>query len=232
MANIDLNLTARVEDVREPQRAVSPVHFELAEIKKHFDESLTGIEKQGKTAAKLLENGQEEECQDIWRSQIVFLEGVLDFFLHEISKYALFQMFQGNWEKSEKYFGIKGPMRQVENAYADLSTKEWFFSFLNQDMSKQVYLSAESMNEQLNLIGIPFNAVMGKAFPKDTINESTHYGRQVVKEMFERRNKIAHQNDRDHASADRTEITLELVNTYKQQIVSIAEAIYDIAAEK
>ena len=99
-------------------------------------------------------------------------------------------------------------------------------------MSKQVYLSAESMNEQLNLIGIPFNAVMGKAFPKDTINESAHYGRQVVKEMFERRNKIAHQNDRDHASADRTEITLELVNTYKQQIVSIAEAIYDIAAEK
>lgn len=88
MANIDLNLTARVEDVREPQRAVSPVHFELAEIKKHFDESLTGIEKQGETAAKLLENGQEEECQDIWRSQIVFLEGVLDFFLHEISKKA------------------------------------------------------------------------------------------------------------------------------------------------
>ena len=129
MANIDLNLTARVEDVREPQRAVSPVHFELAEIKKHFDESLTGIEKQGETAAKLLENGQEEECQDIWRSQIVFLEGVLDFFLHEISKYALFQMFQGNWEKSEKYFGIKVPMRQVENAYADLSTKEWFFHF-------------------------------------------------------------------------------------------------------
>ena len=45
MANIDLNLTARVEDVREPQRAVSPVHFELAEIKKHFDDVKPQVER-------------------------------------------------------------------------------------------------------------------------------------------------------------------------------------------
>ena len=231
MANINLNLTSRIEDVREPQKHLLPVHFDLAEIKKHFDESLTGIHKQGKAALKLLESGKEEECQDILRSQIVFLEGILDFYLHEISKYALFQMFQGNWPKSDKYFGIKISMRQVETAYEDLSTKEWFFSFLNQDMSKQVYLSAESMNDQLNMIGIPFNAVMEKAFPKGTINESAHYGRQVVKEMFDRRNKIVHQNDRDHASAERTEITTDLVKTYEQRIIRIVEAIYEIAVE-
>jgi hypothetical protein len=53
-----------------------------------------------------------------------------------------------------------------------------------------------------------------------------------VKEMFDRRNKIVHQNDRDHASAERSEITLELVNKYERQIMDIVEAIYDIAAEK
>ena len=232
MAKINLNLTARAENVREPQRTIMPVHFELAEIKGHFDESLAEIEKQGATATQLMKNGQEEECQDIWRSQIVFLEGILDFFLHEISKFALFQMFEDNWEKSEKYFGIRVPMQQVEKAFADLSTKEWFFSFLNQDMSRQVYLSAESMNDQLNMIGIPFRDVMAEAFPKDTINESARYGRNVIREMFERRNKIVHQNDRDHASADRTAITWEQVNTYKQWIVSIGNAIYDIAARK
>jgi hypothetical protein len=106
------------------------------------------------------------------------------------------------------------------------------FTFLNGNMSKQVFLSAESMNDQLNLIGIPFNAVMEKTFPKENANESARYGRQVVKEMFDRRNKIVHQNDRDHASAERSEITLELVNKYERQIMDIVEAIYDIAAEK
>lgn len=232
MVNINLNLTARVEDVREPQRVVFPVHFELAEIKQHFDDSLAEIEKQGDTAETLLKNGQKEECHDIWRSQIVFLEGILDFFLHEISKYALYQMFEGNWAKSEKYFGLKVPMQQIENAYMDMSTKEWFFSFLNQDMSKQVFLAAESMNDQLNLIGIPFNDVMWKAFPKDTINDSARYGRQLVKEMFDRRNRIVHQNDRDHASANRNTITKETVDRYKEQIVCIVDAIYEIATGK
>ena len=44
MAKINLNLTARVENVREPQRTIMPVHFEFAEIKGHFDESLAEIE--------------------------------------------------------------------------------------------------------------------------------------------------------------------------------------------
>jgi hypothetical protein len=80
MEKMDLSLTPRAEGVREPQRSISPVHFGLAEIKKHFDESLNGIKKQGETAAKFLKSGQEEEYQDIWRSQVVFLEGILPFF--------------------------------------------------------------------------------------------------------------------------------------------------------
>ena len=49
--------------------------------------------------------------------------------------------------------------------------------------------------------------------------------------MFDRRNKIVHQNDRDHASAERTEITTDLVKTYEQRIIRIVEAIYEIAVE-
>lgn len=209
-----------------------PVHFELAEVKRHFAEGLDGIEKQGMTARKLFEDGRYEECQDVWRSQIVFLEGILDFFLHEISKYALYRMFSGSWEKSEKYYGIKIPMRQVEEAYADLSGKEWFFSFLNQHMSKEVYLSAESMNDQLNLIGIPFHEVMEKAFPQSDGDRSRNFGREVVKEMFERRNRIVHQNDRDHASAARTPVDGNLVEVYRTWIVGIVDAVFELASEK
>lgn len=232
MAKIDFNLADRAENIRQPKKQVPVVHFELQDIFDHFNESLKDIDNQSETADILLQEGKDEECQDIWRSQIVFLEGILDFYLHEMSKYALYQMFSGQWNKSKKYFGIKVPMELVENAYEDLSTKEWFFSFLNQEMSKQVYLSAESMKDQLNLIGIPFNDVMSKAFPKSTVNDSLKYGKTIVREMFDRRNKIVHQNDREHTSANRTTISKNLVALYRQQIAAIVNAIQEIAIDK
>lgn len=232
MADNTFDLSGRVEGVRDPQPPVLPVHFELEEIRQHFDESMEGIQRQEDTARMLLESDQIEACQDIWRSEFVFLESILDFFLHEISKYALYQMFTGNWGKSEKYYMIRVPMRDVENAYSDLSSKEWFFAFLNQSMGREVYLSADSMREQLNKIGIPFNDVMVRAFSQSSSTDPVQAGRAKVKEMFERRNKIAHQNDRDHASADRTEITYETVQAYKEHIVGIVDAVYHIAANK
>lgn len=232
MKNFDFNLTDRIENIRQPQKQASPVHFELQEILTHFKEGLQNIDNQSDTADILLQEGKYEECQDIWQSQIVFLEGILDFYLHEISKYALYQMFNGQWNKSEKYFGIKVPMKMVENAYEDMSTKEWFFSFLNRWMSKQVYLSAESMKDQLNLIGIPFNDVMSQAFPKSTVNDSIKYGKTKVMEMFERRNKIVHQNDREHSSANRTPISKNLVASYRKQIADIVYATQEIAMNK
>ena len=45
MERRDLTLTTRVEDVREP-RSSTVIHFELAEIKAHFDQSLTAIREQ------------------------------------------------------------------------------------------------------------------------------------------------------------------------------------------
>lgn len=89
MERRDLTLTARVEDVREP-RTSTVIHFELAEIKAHFDQSLTAIREQFVIAEGLKESGKLEECKTIWRSQVVFLEGILDFYIHELSKYAFF----------------------------------------------------------------------------------------------------------------------------------------------
>ena len=51
---------------------------------------------QFEVANLLLESANEEGCKLIWRSQIVLAEGLLDFFLHEVSKYCMFQMFCGN----------------------------------------------------------------------------------------------------------------------------------------
>jgi hypothetical protein len=78
----------------------------------------------------------------------------------------------------------------------------------------------------------PFNDVIGRAFSQSSSTDPVQTGKAKVKEMFERRNKISHQNDRDHASADRTEITCETVQAYKEHIVGIVDAVYHIAVKK
>ena len=62
--------------------------------------------------------------------------------------------------------------------------------------------------------------------------EAEKYGKKVVKELFQRRNDIAHQNDRSHASATQKDIDREYVEGYIAKIELIVNAIYDIAEEK
>ena len=62
--------------------------------------------------------------------------------------------------------------------------------------------------------------------------ESKKYGTQVVKDLFQRRNDNAHQNDRSHASAEQTDITKEFVEDYIGKIEKIVNAIQEIAVQK
>ena len=232
MGKRDLSLTPRNEETREQNVIVSPVHFPLTDIKQHFDESMQSVKEQFTVADNLLSEGNAEGCRIIWRSQIVFAESLLDFYIHEMSKYCLFRMFTGEWQKSEKYKNLEVKMSKVEEALSAKESDEWFFEYLNERFTKDVFLSGDSMRDQLNLIGISFGEAMHRAFHKDTINASDKYGYRLVKQLFDRRNKIAHQNDRDHSSAAQTDITKEFVEQYISDIEAIVNAINDIAKEK
>lgn len=106
------------------------------------------------------------------------------------------------------------------------------FAYLNERFSRDVFISCESMRDQLNLIGILFEDTMVRAFPRKTKMESVKDGAQIVKELFHRRNVIAHQNDRRHDSAEQNEITKDQVADYISKIKAIVDAIHGIAVEK
>ena len=123
-------------------------------------------------------------------------------------------------------------MEKVEMAIATLESNDWFFEYLNERFSRDVFLSSESVKDQLNLIGIPFKEVMTKALPSKNENEAMKVGKKVITDLFKRRNEIAHQNDRSHASAEQTDITKEYVENYILKIESIVNAIQMTAKEK
>ena len=228
----DFSLTPRKENQREPKAVETPVQFSLDEIRQHFNESMDSIKGMYAVADSLAKDGNTDGCKTVWRSQVVLAEGLMDFYIHEMSKYCLFKMFTGGWDKTEKYDRFLVPMGKVEEAIAATESKEWFFNYLNERFSRDVFISSESMRDQLNLIGIGFSNVMVKAFPSDKEETSAKRGGKVVEELFRRRNIIAHQNDRSHASAVQNDITKEFVSEYILKIQAIVNSIHEIAEEK
>ena len=197
----------------------------------YVKESIREVRAQFGVADDLCKNGNVIAAEMVWRSQVVLAEGLLDFYLHEISKYSLVRMFSGMWEKTDKYKNFMVPMEKVENAINVFESNDWSFEYLNKRFSRDVFLSCESMRDQLNLIGIKFEKVMEKAFPSENKQDAINAGKATVSRLFQRRNEIVHQNDRSHASAVQTPITKSFVEEYILKVESIVNAIQEIAEE-
>lgn len=230
--NRNLDLSERVENVREQQGIRYIVHFNLQEIKDRFDESIQSIEQKFNLYDELMESGKVDEAKDILRSQIIFLEGVVDFYLHEMTKYSYFKMFSNEWDKTSQYKSFNVKMEMVEKGLNSPNSREWFFEYVTDSFKRIVFLSRESINDQLNAIGIPYKDVMHNVFVEKSENESKKIGDDFIRKLFERRNTIAHQNDRSHDSAIQNDIDKDYVEYNIETMKKIAHEIYVIANAK
>ncbi|MCR5754602.1 MAG: hypothetical protein K6G30_07315 [Acetatifactor sp.] len=185
-------LSPRIENVREVKPVVIPVQFELAEIKHHFDESVQSIISQFTVAESLVSSGQEAAAKNIFRSQIVFIEGVLDFYMHEITKYGLYKIFIGEWSRTEKYSKLSVSMADVDRALHKPDAKEWFFDYVNKSFATVVMQDWIIIRDQLNLIGIPWKDVCQSIHEKMDESHSVAEEKRVLSELYKRRNAIAH----------------------------------------
>ena len=231
MATRNLSLTPRNEDTREKQSIEPVIQFELIQIKEHFEDSMQSIEQQFAIAEKMKEEGCLSDCKNIWRSQIVFLEGVLDFYLYELSKYAMNRMFSGEWSKSEKYKNFQISMEKLEECIKNPESVTWFVEYVNQKFSREVFLSYESMKDQLNLMGLSAEEIFSSAFPKQ-FDSNYRSGKQIVRELFHRRSQIAHQLDRRHTNAEQNDISKEYVERCMVEIRTLVNTIHNAAENK
>ena len=234
MPDRDLSLQPRLEDVRDKQSVRHPtILFSPNEIKKHYDEAIAEIEKQFETATKLADSGDKNGCENIWRSQVVFVSSSLDFYLHEMSKCGFVSILNGKWDKTEKYNTFKIPMIEVEKLIKHPESPNEISEYIIERFSREVYLSYESMKDQLNMLGLPFNEVMERAFPKP-IDKTTEYreGKTIVRELYDRRNQIAHQLDKNHYDGTREPITEDYVKQCINDVNAIVNSIHSFAIEK
>lgn len=230
----NISLSPRIEEQRNKNDVqLQVVEFNLNQIKSHFDENISNIEQNFEIVDKMIAINEIDKSKNILRSQIVFLESALDFYLHELSKCGMVKIFNGDWPKTDRYNNLKVEMKLIDSAIKNPESCDWLLDYINEKNKKEVYISLDSMRDQLNLLGIEFERVVTNAFSDKSNSEGIPLnGKQVIKDLFNRRNEIAHQSDRNHFNSEQNDITKEYVLENINYVKSIIEAIHNIAISK
>lgn len=221
----NLDLMPRIEDARDKFHT-EVIRFELDEIMQHFTETIDAINAQFDVANELLENEKITEAENIWRAQIIFLSSAFDFYMHELTKYGLCEIYNENWERTEKYDNLQVNMKVIEVALKSGKDIDWFLDYINGYYRAITMVSYGSVKDQLNLLGINLSSVANRAFYQRGENEKTiKKMERRLNELFNRRNIIAHQTDRAHSNAQANNITKDIVEDFIFDIKKIVSSI-------
>ena len=115
-------------------------------------------------ADELFESGKVAEGENIWRAQIIFLASALDFYMHELTKYGLCEIYDENWDRTDKYENLQVNMEVIEVALKSGEDIDWFLEYINSYYRAITMVSYESVKDQLRLLGIDLAVVADGAF--------------------------------------------------------------------
>lgn len=220
-----LELSARKEETRS--KMIPPVvRFEITEIKRHYDESISIVEEMFTIAQELQKNGNEPQAENIWRAQVVFIVSAFDFFMHEITKFGLGKIFDGVWESTIKYRNICINLDVLNVALKAGESSEWFIEFVNEQFATATMVSYTDVKDQINLLGLDIQMLADDTFYQQGATEKTlDKLKRRLNGLFAKRNVIAHQSDRRHADAEVMDIAEETVRGYIYDINNIVNNI-------
>lgn len=110
-----LGLSSRNENSRN--MLVPDMHVsKLDEMYEQFCKNVETVKEKFHIAEQLDNVHEEKAVKDIYRSQIVFLESALDYYMHCLGIYAMVQMYNNHWDKTRGYSDLKVPIDKVMDA--------------------------------------------------------------------------------------------------------------------
>lgn len=222
----NLELTPRRVGIHD-KRPNRTIQFELSAITNRFTNNLSSIKAQFELVEQLKAEGN-MQYKDILRSQIVFLDSALDFFMHEVTKYGMVQIFQGVWAKTERYDNFSIRLGEISDILRNPEQENWFLDIVNDSYAEETFMSADSVIGQLNLIGVKWQSIADRAFYEQgsTIPTKDKF-KSTLNTLFRRSNQIAHQADCLHETGAKIDIERETVEKYICDVEKIVFAISD-----
>lgn len=226
----DLSLADRKVDTK-PSRDV--IVFRIDDIDRHFQESLDLIQKQLNCIDDI---SALDECvaEEVLRAQIVALDSAFDFYLHEVIKFGIVAIYHrdNGFLPTKKYNNLPVQMTYIEDAIAQHPDDTWLKDWIDVTYSWKPYMSYESFKEVCHLIDVGVSRVSDAIYQRGKGIDPIQELRSAIDNLYDHRNRIAHQSDRQSENAVRCVITKDTVETYIRNIKGIVSEMSKQIKEK
>lgn len=233
MANALYTPSPRRENSRDKRPVPAVISFTLAQIMEHFTQNLDAIRAQSAVAEDMVREGNRSEAEFIWRTQILYLVSALDFYMHELTTYGTVAMYRRRWPRTADYEKIRLPMSAIDEGTRASGSAEWLVEYINDAFGRDTMTSYPRIKDQADLLGIDIRRCMEEAFPKvSKKSRAVAEGSEILGEISARRNRIAHQTDRDPDNARQAKITAQYVAHSIAHIEGLVNALHRAAEEK
>lgn len=166
---------------------------------------------------------------DMLRSELVLAVSALDYFIHEIVRLGMLEIYNGNRQSTDQFQRFQISMANVSNAILDPSKHEWLEREIIDQHSRQSFQSYDNIANAVRLFygRSPWPEVSAR------INMETQDIKDRLNMIVDRRNKIVHESDMRRPSYLNQRFTIEdqMVEDAVAFIERISEAIYEIVVQ-
>lgn len=216
---------------REEEKRQKQIHFidkEAQEMIDTFRLSINRIKNRFEIVDLLRIQHKQDEANDMLRFQIVYAMSALDFFMHEIYSYGLLKIFQNDSPKTHRYYEYRIPLKLLEYALYEAENIDQYLRDTFIDINSNfTFMSPGRIREMLNIISPDDYFAKAEQIlkAKNIISPNVRLD-HVLDQIYDRRNKIAHQTDINHGKDDQNTITKDEVEYYIEVISHFVEALY------
>lgn len=198
----------------------------LKSIEENFNKNMNRIDEKFKIIKELKSKNFTEAANDILRSQIVLIMSSMDFYIHEIVKYGIIKIFIGERAGTKKYNEVLISLDCVKRALGNLEAVDWLEEEITLQHTRKTYMSSKNIEKALFLISDKnFLDLSIKKISETTKKDKKNILAKLA-EIYQRRNQIAHESDRNPQTGKINDISEELVKEYFNIIKMLIEEIH------
>jgi len=173
-------------------------------------------------------------ADEVLRAQVVFLDSAFDYYLHEIVKLGIVEMYHGTWIvlPTEKFENLPLRMTQVVDAVAQNPHDDWLKKWIDKTYGEKPLMSYEAFKAVCNLIGLKPQDISQVFYQRGGSVKTIDQMEAAINDLYSHRNRIAHQSDRQSENAVRCAIAKGDVEKYIHNIRSIVDEMSKQIREK
>ena len=165
------------------------------------------------------------DCSDILRSELVMAVSVLDYYIHEIVRLGMLEVYRGTRPETSAFLRFQVSLESVRQAVRAPTSDDWLENEIRERHGWRSFQQADHIAEAIRLI----SAIKLWEQVSNCLGMPAQDVRQQLNLIVDRRNKIVHEADMDPTPYNtQWPIDEVLVDDAINFIEQIAETIHDL----